>query len=169
MEKGAGVVTLERVLVGLDGSEGSARALHWAIDLAKAVGAEVLAVHAFEQPYPVVPPSAEVPVGMVVDEVEAVQALRVAVEQAFVTEWSAPLEGAGVRYRRLLEEGSPGDVLLEVAAREQPGLIVTGRRGRRPLAELLAGSVSHHLVHRSPIPVAIVPGAGDHDERRKRS
>ncbi|MGI8562350.1 MAG: universal stress protein [Candidatus Dormibacter sp.] len=38
-------------MVGLDGSEGSAAALRWTIDLAKTIDAEVIALHAFELPY----------------------------------------------------------------------------------------------------------------------
>ena len=148
---------LERILVGLDGSEGSVRALHWAIDLARAAGAEILAVHAFELPYPIISSPAGVPVGTVAGEVELEQALRESVERAFATEWSAPLEDAGVRYRRLFEEGSAGEVLLDVARRERASVLVTGRRGRRALTALLAGSVSQHLIHRSPVPVMIVP------------
>jgi nucleotide-binding universal stress UspA family protein len=157
-------VTLDRILVGLDGSEGSAAALHWAIDLAKAVDAEIVAVHAFEVPTPVIAPETGVPVGLGVDEVEVERTLRETAEQAFVTDWSALLEEAGVRYRRLLEEGPPGEVLLEVAERERPGLLVIGRRGRGALAALLAGRVSEHLVHRSRIPVTVVPAAGDRHE-----
>lgn len=164
MGNGAGVVTLERILVGLDGSEGSAAALRWAMGLAKAVDAEIVAVHAWEMPYAMIAPTGELPMGMAVDELDLEQRLRESVEQAFVTDWSAPLDGAGVRFRRLLEVGSPGEVLIEVAERERPGLIVSGRRGRGALAALIAGSVSEHLVHKSRFPVAIVPGAGDQEE-----
>jgi nucleotide-binding universal stress UspA family protein len=160
-------VTLERILVGLDGSEGSALALRWAIDLAKAVDAEIVAVHAFEVPTPVIAPETGVPLGLGVDEVEVERTLRETAEQAFVTDWSAPLDAAGVRYRRLLEEGPPGEVLLEIAERERPGLLVAGRRGRRALAALVAGSVSEHLVHHSRIPVTVVPAAGDRHEAKK--
>jgi nucleotide-binding universal stress UspA family protein len=151
---------IERILVGLDGSSGSARALDWAIGLARATEAEILAVHAFEPPYPAIaPPVAGVPVGLGVGELEIERTLRDEVERAFDAEWSAPLEGAGVRHRRLFEEGPAGDVLLDVARRERAGLVVTGRRGRGALVAILTGSVSQHLVHRSPIPVTVVPDA----------
>jgi len=159
-------VTLDRILVGIDGSVGSAVALRWAIDLARAVDAEIVAVHAFEVPTPVIAPETGVPVGLGVDEVEVERTLRETAEQAFVTDWSASLEEAGVPYRRLLEEGAPGEVLLEVAERERPGLLVTGRRGRGALAALLAGSLSEHLVHHSRIPVAVVPATGDRHEAK---
>src|SRR5467141_4020502 len=47
-----------RVLVGLDGSEGSAAALHLTIKLARAIDAEITAMHVFQFPYPVLAPMA---------------------------------------------------------------------------------------------------------------
>ena len=71
--------------------------------------------------------------------------------------WCAPLTGAGVRHRTRVEEGWPGPRLVAVAADEQAGLLVTGRRGLTGLAELLQGSVSAFVTHHSPCPVAVVP------------
>ncbi len=148
----------ERILVGLDGSEGSAAALRWAIREARALDGEVLAVHAFELPYPAIPPPAGgVPVGLVTEELAMEQSLRAAAEQAFEAEWCAPLAQAGVRHRRLFVEGRPGDVLLEVAEQERATLIATGRRGRGSGFAPFAGSVTQHLVHRAHVPVVIVP------------
>lgn len=36
-------------------------------------------------------------------------------------------------------------------------LLVTGSRGRGPVATVVAGSVSRHLAHHAPCPVLIVP------------
>jgi len=46
-----------------------------------------------------------------------------------------------------------------VAERAAADLIVTGRRGRSELVELLAGSVSQRMVHRAHCPVVVVPSA----------
>ncbi|HSR22206.1 MAG TPA: universal stress protein, partial [Candidatus Eisenbacteria bacterium] len=42
--------SVKRIVVGLDGSQGSVRALDWAIRLAAGMDAEVIAVHAHELP-----------------------------------------------------------------------------------------------------------------------
>jgi nucleotide-binding universal stress UspA family protein len=50
-----------------------------------------------------------------------------------------------------------GGVLIDVAASHQAGLIVVGTRGRSDLASMLLGSVAHEVVHKSPVPVLVVP------------
>jgi nucleotide-binding universal stress UspA family protein len=41
---------IRRILVGVDGSDGAARAVAWSARLARAAGAEVVAVHAIGTP-----------------------------------------------------------------------------------------------------------------------
>jgi nucleotide-binding universal stress UspA family protein len=41
-------MSLKRILVGVDCSEGSAQAVRWCADMARAAHAEVIAVYAFE-------------------------------------------------------------------------------------------------------------------------
>lgn len=141
-----------RVVVGLDASPAAAAALRWAIAYATTVGAEVIAVHAFEMPVPFATPY-EPAMPVVFDA-----SLRESVRRTFEEGWCAPLAAAGVRHRAVMEDGPAVRVLLDVAEREGAELIVTGRRGLNTLGELVLGSVSHHLVHGSKRPVVLVPG-----------
>lgn len=52
----------------------------------------------------------------------------------------------------------PVDSLLEAAAERQAGVIVVGGNGERPLVGAVLGSVPHKLLHRSTVPVLVVPG-----------
>ena len=152
---------MERFVVGVDGSSEAAGALEWAIALARRDGAEVIAVLAIAPPTyldyavgygtPITPP--------VLDH-----AWRSEIKRRFEELWTRPLDGAGVPYRRLLADGRPAEVLAAVADREEASLIVVGRRGIGGAAEMLAGSVSSELVHRSHRPVAIVPTARQRPE-----
>jgi nucleotide-binding universal stress UspA family protein len=147
-DSGAG----RRIVVGLDASPASEAALRWAIRYARAVGAEVVAVHAFEAPvYSSYPYSETMPVML-----DAT--FREGVRKRFEEDWCAPLAAAGVRYRAVMADGRAANVLLDVAERETAELVVTGRRGLNTLGELVLGSVSHHLVHGSTRPVVLVPG-----------
>lgn len=147
-ETGAG----RRIVVGVDASPASESALRWAIGYARAVGAEVVAVHAFETPvYFSYPYNETMPIA--VDP-----PLREGVRRRFEEDWCAPLAAAGVPYRTVMADGRAADVLLDVADREAAELVVTGRRGLNTLGELVLGSVSHHLVQGSTRPVVLVPG-----------
>lgn len=143
---------IRRILVGVDGSEGSAAALRWAMTLARAADAEIIAVNAFDlQPYS---PTA---LGGAV-EGTYLESLRDSVRKAFEGEWSLPLTSAGLRHQLIFRDGPAGPALFDVAEDQQVDLIVTGRRGLGAVAELFAGSVSQYLVHRvHRCPVAVVP------------
>jgi nucleotide-binding universal stress UspA family protein len=122
------------VLVGVDGSDDSRRALQWAAHLAAGLGAEVLAVHA---------------TGLL-DHLHSQEVL-----DRFEREWCAPLDELEVRSRRTLVDGPPSLALLRVCEEEPVGLIVVGSRGVGGVAEL--GSTSARLVHDAPVPVTVVP------------
>lgn len=146
-------MTTNRIVVGVDGSEGSERALRWCVDHAPALDAEVVAVHAFELPVTVLPDR-----GMPELLVENDTVLRERLEEQ-VTEWCEPLRAAGTPHRRLVLDGPPPRVLDDVATKEGAELIVVGRRGRGGFAELVLGSVSHQLSHHAHAPVVIIPAA----------
>ncbi len=154
---------IERIMVGLDGSEGSTAALLWAIRLAEALSAEVLAIYAYQPPEPALAPEVGgVPAGLGSEEVAVQLSLRDAEERVFETEWCAPLLRAGVRHRRIFVEGLPSEVLPEIAASERADVFVTGRRGHRGLAGLVLGSVSQHLARHAHVPVVVVPHPEEH-------
>jgi nucleotide-binding universal stress UspA family protein len=141
--------TVGRIVVGMDGSEGSAAALRWAARLALPENAEVVVVHVLE------PESHAGPLGLpraVLYDADWREAVRDELEGA----WCAPLREAGVRHRTRAEWGYAGPCLTEVAAEEHADLLVTGRRGLGGLAELLRDSVSAYATHHSPCPVAVV-------------
>lgn len=124
------------ILVGVDGSDDSRRALEWAVRLAEGVDAEVLAVHALGLLDHLTP-----------DEVT----------EAFTTRWCAPLDGTDVRSRRETVEGPPSMALLRVLEENAADLVVVGTRGIGGHTERLLGSTSLHLIQHSPVPVTVVP------------
>ena len=140
----------KKILVGLDGSTGSARALAWAIELAKALDGEIVAVHVVE----LLTPSA---LGLGLAPIELPDDWVDDLRSRFENEWSAPLKQSGVRYRTVFETGAPAAALIAIAREEQPDLIVTGSRGLGGFGELLLGSVSHQLVLHAKLPVVVIP------------
>jgi nucleotide-binding universal stress UspA family protein len=141
---------LKKILVGLDGSNGSARALDWAIALAKALDAEIVAVHVGE----LLTPSA---LGLGLAPIDLPANWMEDLRERFENEWTAPLKQSGVRYRTVFESGAPAPTLIAIARDQHPDLIVTGSRGLGGFGELLLGSVSHQLVLHAHLPVVVIP------------
>jgi nucleotide-binding universal stress UspA family protein len=126
---------ISRILVGVDGSDASRRALAWAASLARAIDAEVIAIHA---------------AGLLDHLAGADLATR------FETEWCAELDAAPVRSRRLIVDGPPPLAMLRVAGDEAVDLIVVGTRGMGDAAAQILGSTSRHLVEHATVPVTVL-------------
>lgn len=138
---------IDRIVVGVDGSDGAARAVSLTAELAEATGAEVVAVHAFEPLALIgkVEPPLDFP--KIKHETEAM--LR--------DDWCRPLADAGVGYRTVVVDADPIGALLDVVAAERGDLIVVGTRGLGKAKAMVLGSVAGKLPSRSPVPVTIVP------------
>jgi nucleotide-binding universal stress UspA family protein len=139
-----------KIVVGIDGSEHSLRAVGWCARYAGALGAEVLAVHAIEVPvYPSVlgyyPPPLFSP------------ADRERLAEVLVEQWCEPLRRAKVPFRSLVTEGYPSSLIREMVEKEDADLVVVGRRGLGGFAELVLGSTSRQLSHHLDRPIVIVP------------
>jgi nucleotide-binding universal stress UspA family protein len=132
------------VLVGVDGSATSGRALEFAALLAERLGVELVVVHALG--LLTVIDGEHVPATGRRDEVRAM------LEQ----DWCAALVGRGeLTWRPTLVDGSPAEVMLAQADELDAGLVVVGSRGVG--SDKLLGSTSHHLVHHCNRPVVVVP------------
>lgn len=143
---------MSRIVVGVDGSEGSIVALRWALDEAKLREATVDAVHTWEHPY-----VGEL-AGMAAYPVEGDE-----LEHAARDVLTTSIERAGpttARVEPILAYGSAPSVLLDTA--KGADLLVVGSRGRGGFAGLLLGSVSQQCVHHAPCPVVIVPATAVH-------
>jgi nucleotide-binding universal stress UspA family protein len=145
-------MTSHRIVVGVDGSAGAARALAWAADHASRLDAEVVVVHSIDVALAIPPPTVAAPPFVIDDRVRA--DLRSALD-----EWCAPLRDAGIPHRALLYEGNPTAAISQIARDEHADLIVVGRRGHGGFAELLLGSVANSLAHHATIPIVIVPAS----------
>ena len=131
-----------RVLVGMDGSAESERAL----------------TQTLEKPPRPRPPAAGA--GQVVCDDDAEDCTQETVEAATERLAATATVGrdAGVPVRVEVLAGPPGETLRRFAEDQQMDLVVVGRRGRG-LTRHLLGSVSAYVVHHSPVPVLVVEPA----------
>ena len=141
---------MRRIVVGVDGSDDSARALAWAVGLARDTGAVIEAVQAWELTYAWID-------SYVPDLERWAKEAAAAAGRSLDAVVNRTSHG-GVVIERSIVEGPAAKVLLDAAARAD--VVVVGSRGRGGFRELLIGSVSQQVVHHSPVPVVVVPHRG---------
>lgn len=61
--------------------------------------------------------------------------------------------------RKEVEFGRPGPLIVEKIRKDGYSMVVIGSQGRGYMAEAFLGRVANHVVHRSTIPVLVVPGS----------
>ena len=142
---------MQRIVVGVDGSETSRHALRWAADEAQAHDAELHVVHAWEVPGL----GAGVGLGPGRRTGAAPEGQRDAAQQLLSDVLEAEL-GADPpgNVRSSIGRGSAASVLLE--ASEGADLLVVGSRGLGGFKGLLLGSVSTKMANHARCPVVIV-------------
>ena len=138
---------MKRLLIGTDGSVSGQAALRWAVDMAHATESELVVATAWRPGIAEVPPP-------IYDE------LRDDARRVLDDDWCAIARDADTRYRALLLEGDPRELLLAAAADTHADLVVVGARGSRSHPHALhLGSVAHHLVHHATLPLATIPAS----------
>jgi nucleotide-binding universal stress UspA family protein len=149
---------MEKIVVGIDGSDASRGALLWAVEDARARGAEVVALHAYEVVVPVTDavPTAPVDLPALTAEVheDAQQLIAKIVDEVVGSSVSVDVAPIAV-------EDSPANALLDAA--RDADLLVVGSHGHG-LSGLFLGSVSLECAQHAACPVVIFRGSAQ-DER----
>lgn len=137
-----------RVVVGIDGSKSSHKALAWALDEARARQAPVTVVHAW---LPAMFGATEFAAPVLGLQTFEATAKRI-VDEALA---ASNVDGlAGQVDTSVVEGGAPRAILH---AADDASLIVVGTHGRGAVAGMLLGSVSQQVLHHAACPVVIVP------------
>jgi nucleotide-binding universal stress UspA family protein len=140
------------IVVGTDGSDTASQAVHQAVDLARAVGAKVELVSAYE-PVPEQRLSEErrqAPEDLqwVINPREDVDATLEAA--------AAIAREAGVSVDVYPRQGDPADAILDVAEEREADLIIVGNKGMTGAKRFLLGSVPNKVSHHAPCSVLII-------------
>jgi nucleotide-binding universal stress UspA family protein len=136
------------VLVGVDGSRGSRKALAWAAAEAAEHGADLVVVKVWERA--LLPPSGS---GSV-PSTDVTDAGQIAADELVQTIKEELGENPPVLAQPRVKEGRPAEVLIEQSATAD--LLVVGTRGHGGFAGLLLGSVSQHVAAYAQCTVAVV-------------
>jgi nucleotide-binding universal stress UspA family protein len=140
-----------KILVGLDGSDYSLKALDFATDLAKKYQSQLVLVHVvMRQIYAINPPEAGVLAGTaIVRELEEDG-------KAILAKGEEIVKAQGIPVETRLKQGVPAEELLRAGADEKVDLIVLGSRGLSQVRAFFLGSVSDKVSHHAKCPTLIV-------------
>jgi len=150
-ERDEGGRTMERIVVGVDGSPGARRAVAWAAREAEHWGATLIAIHAWSVPV-MAAPTGLAPMPIVPDVEDLAGPARAVLDDALA---EVRTTHPGVTIEPRVVEGAAADVLLHAA--EGADLLVVGSQGHGAVIGMLLGSVSQHLSHHATCPLVLVP------------
>ena len=141
--------TLRKILVPLDGSDNSQRALDAAIFLAKKSNAKIVCLYSINF----------IPIA----ETQMFDPLRCQIEEKKYAEQVMQKAKTlctqnDIEFTKVIEFGMPGNTILNFIKNKNNkiDLVVMGSRGQSGLKEIFLGSVSNYVLHKSHIPVLII-------------
>jgi nucleotide-binding universal stress UspA family protein len=148
---------IRKILAPTDLSAFSAKGVRYAFELAKALGAEVIAIHAV--------PTAEflshsrrLDMAAAGQEANLLERLADRHKQAlgqFLEKHLADL--SDLKTRQIVEMGAPRSLIVDMAEKEGVDLIVMSTHGRSGLPRMALGSVTERVLRRAHCPVLAIP------------
>ena len=149
------------ILVAVDGSKPSERALLEAVDLARAVGARLTLISVATLPrWPVAAGPYLVPLPTEQELERGAEAVLERLEE---------LVPEDVPVCSIVRHGNVATAILDRVRDAEHDLVVMGSRGHGPLRTLLCGSVSQAVLDRSPVPVLVVRAPAGVPDRARSS
>lgn len=148
------MIRLERILVPVDFSEYSEKAVRYGIELARGHGSKLYFVHVISQR--VIHAVQELNVrGYKGDFVQAVRKL-VQDKENDLRDFVPQSLYEGIETHFSIRKGSPAEEVIEASKNLSIDLIVLGSKGHSALASVLIGSVVQKVVNNAPCPVLVV-------------
>jgi nucleotide-binding universal stress UspA family protein len=153
---------VQKILVPLDGSEHSLKALEIAIQIAKKFGGKITLIHVYSvavRPIIVPEPATLTPSGFPVMTSTEVSRVAEAARKSggnILADGEQRVKAEGVEVETLLREGHSVQEIVKTATEGKFDLIVIGARGISRIRELLLGSVSDGVIHHATCPVLVV-------------
>jgi nucleotide-binding universal stress UspA family protein len=137
-----------KILVPVDGSDNSYRALEAALVLSEKLGSNISVINVMEQ----------VPITHIESEKllsELLEAYKKE-NQEILSKCSDIASQKGIAIKTVLLQGNPAPVILDYSKKENFDLVIMGSRGMGKFKELIIGSVSSKIVHHSPCAIMII-------------
>ena len=141
----------KKIVVPLDGSGWSQRAVPHAVDIARANGSELILLHIF------VPPAAQYTDQLALAGQDGqVQQMREAMKQ-YLMGVRSELRSEDMTVRTQLIEGmGVASIICDYINDEGIDLVVMSTRGRTGISRFIFGSVAHNIMECAKVPVLLI-------------
>lgn len=140
---------MTKILVPVDGSAGSDKALRFALSLSEGKGNEIVLIN--------VQPSYDTPNVKRFFSQEQIRSLQDESSKEVFDHTLEITNSFSTPVRTVLRFGVPGDEICKEAVESSVDFIVMGYRGLGAIKRVILGSVATHVLHETPCPVTIVP------------
>jgi len=134
----------EKILVPLDGSKYSIRALQEAIKVGKMTNGSITIIH-------ITPPGSS----LAHSSNEQLSKSFTAIGKALLADGKKLAKTEGINVEKMLVEGDATEEIIKAAKNHNFKLIVIGASGLSKLKELVLGSVVHGVIKNAPCPVLV--------------
>ena len=141
---------INKIMVAVDGSDYSDKAVDYAIDLAEKFSAKLTVIHVVKTPI------------TFKNDLWDSQLMADVLDrfgkdgQSLLSSTLSKAIKAGIRSSTKLLQGNPADVIIKIAEDEDYDLIVLGSRGLGSVSRILLGSVSDNVSRHAKCPVLII-------------
>lgn len=141
---------IKKILVLLDGSKNSFRALDQAIILAEATNSIIIGLNVVSFYTMGFQPFTSVTIHSPIEKVLEKESLQ------FMKQAKLRCSKNNVSFSSLIIHGPEGRTIVSFIQKNKFDLVVVGSRGRGSMREIFLGSVSNYVLHRTHTPVLIV-------------
>jgi nucleotide-binding universal stress UspA family protein len=154
-------VMFDKILVAVDGSEYSKKALNYAMELAEKYDGEITLIHVYSAVVPLASPVNTLGSPTMSTPASAAMAVRIAEDlklmgEKILDDAEKTVKERRIRVEKVLKEGDAVREIVAVAQEGKFSIIVLGHRGMSRLRELVLGSVSEGVCHKATCPVMII-------------
>jgi len=152
---------LKKILVAVDGSDNSKKALTYAVELAEKLDGKITLIHVSSTVAPMIPPADTFSAPTLPPPASTAILTKISEEakrkgEQILDEGEQVVKERGIGVEKILREGDAVRQIVTLAQEGKFDLIVLGHRGVSRLEELFLGAVSEGVSHKAPCPVLIV-------------
>lgn len=144
---------IRTIMVPVDFSENSMRAVDYAIRLGKRFGSRLILVHVYHFPVELLTDWSAY--GTLAGSGELLEALRKEREEQ-LTALAQEKAGAGLEISTHVLEGTPFSEIVKLSRDEGADILIMGTRGLTGLKHVLIGSTAEKVVRKAPCPVLVL-------------